>query len=78
MEYFTFIFLQLYWDPNVCFHFLHEFLSYLKATVVDDYEDCIYKFEWQPGWTKIKVEEVSSSSECAFLSESFIKGMNNN
>ncbi|GAB6029280.1 Dom-3 Z [Chamberlinius hualienensis] len=36
------------WNPCICFHFVNEFLNYVKKCVTKDDPKIVYKFEWNP------------------------------
>ena len=42
-----------FWLPNVCMNFLESFLTFSKATILD--EDMLYKFWWDPSASEVHV-----------------------
>ena len=42
-----------FWLPNVCMNFLESFLTFSKATILD--EDVLYRFWWDPSASEVHV-----------------------
>lgn len=82
---YSFIFeLQQFFNPEVSFDFMNKFFGFVKEKVTRDYDQCIYKFEWNPTARSygacgpevtIKYEEMDANSDYAFLQDWFVSGM---
>lgn len=59
---------QAFWNPAIATNFCNEFLKFVAATVVNDHDQTIYKFE-RVSDSQIRVTEESPSSEYCFLPE---------
>ncbi|XP_076657938.1 decapping and exoribonuclease protein-like isoform X1 [Halictus rubicundus] len=54
------------WDFETCSSFLTAFLERMKATVVRDYSECIYKFTYHPERKTIKVDELKPTPDLEY------------
>lgn len=59
------------WNPNVCFNFLEQFLSFLKATVKEDDPSVVHLLTWK-SHGDVLCQRMENDSEYRFLPGWFI------